>query len=134
MSNPIPTHEAFFYCLDALPMISAVGIMCFIHPGHVLVGLDSEFPKMSRAQKKVAKAEKKAEKRARKDGAKLLDPQGSDYGHETELEEGLHAGPQRTGPYGPVGGQEYQGYQPYDAHEAQNNYYSGGPATERALT
>lgn len=124
LSNPLPTHEAFFYCLDALPIFLAITIMNVIHPGHVLVGPDSDFPKLSRAQKKAAKAEKKAEKKARKAGAKLLDPQAGEYGHETELEDGLHhmhAEPQGTGPYAPVG-QYHQGYQPYGAHVARTDY------------
>ncbi|TVY14480.1 Protein RTA1 [Lachnellula arida] len=120
LSNPLPSHEAFFYCLDALPIFLAITIMNLIHPGHVLVGPDSDFPKVSRAQKKAAKAEKKA----RKARAKLLDPQGGEYGHETELEDGLHHGhaePQGAGPYAPVE-QYHQGYQPYGAHVARTDY------------
>ncbi|TVY31867.1 hypothetical protein LSUB1_G008679 [Lachnellula subtilissima] len=116
LSNPLPTHEAFFYCLDALPIFLAIAIMNVIHPGHVLVGPDSDFPRLSRAQKKAAKAEKKAKKA----GAKLL---GSDYGHEMDLEDGLHHGhaePQGTGPYAPVE-QYHQGYKPYGAHVARTD-------------
>jgi hypothetical protein len=115
-------------------MLIAVSLMCFIHPGHSLVGPDSEFPKMSRKQKKAAKAAAKAEKRAKKDGVKLLDPEGGDYGHETELEEGLHAGPQTSGQYAPVAVGGYQGYQPYGGNDVHNNYYAGGAASERTLS
>ncbi|KAF8850625.1 hypothetical protein BDZ45DRAFT_717756 [Acephala macrosclerotiorum] len=31
-SNPIPYHEAYFYCLDAVPMFLAEPIMCITHP------------------------------------------------------------------------------------------------------
>ncbi|TVY67364.1 Protein RTM1 [Lachnellula suecica] len=115
-NNPLPSHEAFFYCLDALPMLFAVTVLCFIHPGHVLIGPESEFPKVTRKQKKAAKAAKKAEKQARKAGVKLLDSDAMEYSHETELEEGLQGGQQQTSHYSSVGG--YQGYQQYggDSH------------------
>lgn len=79
---------------------------------------------MSRAQKKVAKAEKKAAKKAKKAGGKLL---GSDYGNETELEQGLraNAAPVQNGPYVPVAG--HQGYQPSGAEAP--HYYSTGTAS-----
>ena len=95
--------------------------MNVIHPGHVLVGPDSDFPKLSRAQKKAARAEKKAAKKAKKARAKLL---GSDYGQKMDLEDGLHhahAEPQGTGPYAPVE-QYHQGYQPYGARVARTDY------------
>ncbi|KAI9761959.1 MAG: hypothetical protein M4579_000742 [Chaenotheca gracillima] len=41
----VPTHEAFFYCLDALPMFAALCVFLVWHPGKYLVGPDSEFPK-----------------------------------------------------------------------------------------
>ncbi|TVY52979.1 Protein RTA1 [Lachnellula cervina] len=51
LSNPLPTHEAFFYCLDALPIFLAITIMNVIHPGHVLVGPDSRLPQaLARAE------------------------------------------------------------------------------------
>jgi len=115
-------------------MLIAVSLMCFIHPGHSLVGPESEFPKVSRKQKKAAKAAAKAEKRAKKDGVKLLGPEGGDYAHETELEEGLHTGPQRSGQYAPMPEGGYQGYQPYGGSDVHNTYYTGGVASERALT
>ncbi|KAI9826787.1 MAG: hypothetical protein M1819_007258 [Sarea resinae] len=65
-SNPVPNHEAYEYCLDAMPMLFAVFLMNFTHPGRVLVGPESEFPRISRKEKKRLKAEKKADKVARK--------------------------------------------------------------------
>ena len=63
-SNPLPFHEVYMYCLDALPMSIALFIMCISHPGHTLIGPDSEFPTVTRKEKKAAKAAKKAEKLA----------------------------------------------------------------------
>jgi hypothetical protein len=60
--NPVLNHEAYIYCLDALPMAIALYAMAFSHPAHTLVGPDSEFPKLSRAEKKMAKEVKKKEK------------------------------------------------------------------------
>jgi len=40
----IPTHEAFFYVFEALPMSLALWMLNAIHPGRYLVGVDSEFP------------------------------------------------------------------------------------------
>jgi len=65
-NNPIPYHEAYMYCLDALPMASALYVMSLSHPAHTLVGPDSEFPKLTRAEKKQAKEAKKNEKREKK--------------------------------------------------------------------
>ncbi|CZR52838.1 related to phospholipid-translocating ATPase [Phialocephala subalpina] len=68
-SNPIPYHEAYFYCLDAVPMFLAALIICITHPGMILKGVNAEFPKVTRKEKK---AEKQRRKEA-KSGAKLLD-------------------------------------------------------------
>jgi len=43
-SNPIPFHEAYFYVLEAVPMLLAVLSFNIIHPGSFLVGPDSELP------------------------------------------------------------------------------------------
>lgn len=87
----------------------------------MLIGPESEFPKLSRKQKKAAKAARKAEKKAAKNGVKLLDPEVGQYSHGTELEEGLHI-PQQTGQvgeYSPIAGHEYQ---PYASHVGNSNY------------
>ncbi|KAJ7603405.1 RTA1 like protein-domain-containing protein [Mycena polygramma] len=45
LDSPITMHEAPFYCLEALPMFVALLFWNLFHPGQVLVGPDSEFPK-----------------------------------------------------------------------------------------
>jgi hypothetical protein len=64
--SPITQSEVPFYVLEALPMFVALALWNVWHPGKVLVGPDSEFPKLTRAQKRAAKAEKKAEKEQKK--------------------------------------------------------------------
>ncbi|KAJ7226284.1 RTA1 like protein-domain-containing protein [Mycena rebaudengoi] len=61
MISPITQTEVPFYVLEALPMFVALALWNVWHPGQVLVGPDSEFPKVSRAQKRAEKA-KQAEK------------------------------------------------------------------------
>ena len=36
-------HEAFFYCLDSVPMFFGFGLFNIYHPGRVLVGPGSSF-------------------------------------------------------------------------------------------
>ncbi|OJD31022.1 rta1 domain protein [Diplodia corticola] len=69
-SNPIPFHEEYSYALDAFPMMVALLLLAVFHPGRSLVGPESEFPKMSRKEKKAAKRERKAEKKAMKASTK----------------------------------------------------------------
>ncbi len=58
-------------CLDALPMFIAIALMNVVHPGSVLKGEGSEFPKgPTRKEKKAAKKEKKAAKKAAKKALK----------------------------------------------------------------
>lgn len=65
--NKLPYHEVYFYVLDAMPMFIAIGIMNIIHPGTVLVGPGSEFPKgPTRKEKKEMKKAKRAEKQIAK--------------------------------------------------------------------
>lgn len=63
-------NEAYIYVLDALPMFFAILLLNIFHPGRVLVGPESEFPKLSRKQKKALKEEKKKEEKARKKAEK----------------------------------------------------------------
>ncbi|KAJ7124337.1 RTA1 like protein-domain-containing protein [Mycena epipterygia] len=56
--SPITMHEAPFYCLEALPMFVALSLWSVFHPGQVLVGPDSEFPKKVKKSKKAAQPEK----------------------------------------------------------------------------
>ncbi|GAQ05992.1 hypothetical protein ALT_3313 [Aspergillus lentulus] len=69
-TNPILTHEAYEYVLDAALMFLALLILNVIHPGRVLQGWESEFPKVSRQEKKRIKQEKKEAKRAEKERKK----------------------------------------------------------------
>jgi hypothetical protein len=69
--NPLPFHEAYFMVLEALPMFLACLIMNIVHPGTVLKGEGSEFPKgPTRKEKKELKRIKKEEKKARKEQKK----------------------------------------------------------------
>ncbi|TQB73133.1 hypothetical protein MPDQ_006050 [Monascus purpureus] len=58
--------EAYPYVLDTLPMFLALAVLNVLHPGRVLRGPDSEFPRLSRAEKKRVKKEKKAQKATKK--------------------------------------------------------------------
>ncbi|GAB1318302.1 RTA1 like protein-domain-containing protein [Madurella fahalii] len=77
--NPIPFHEEYIYALDCFPMMVALLILAIYHPGRYLVGPDSEFPRLSRKEKKAAKREKKAAKREKKEAKKQAKEQ---KGHE----------------------------------------------------
>ena len=69
--NPIPYHEAYFMALDALPMFVAIALMNAVHPGRILKGEGSEFPKgPSRKEKKEAKRDRKEKKRLEKEEKK----------------------------------------------------------------
>lgn len=87
--NPLPYHEAYFMVLDALPMLIACMLLNFAHPGMVLQGEGSEFPKgPSRKEKKEAKRVKKEEKRAAKERKKIEKKErkrGSFGGDQVEL-------------------------------------------------
>jgi hypothetical protein len=45
-------HEAPFYCLEATPMFLALLLWNVYHPGRILVGPDSEFPKKEKKSKR----------------------------------------------------------------------------------
>jgi hypothetical protein len=51
-------NENFAFGLDALPMLIALLLLNVAHPGWVLYGPDSEFPRLTRKEKKEAKLEK----------------------------------------------------------------------------
>jgi len=61
-SNAILTQESYPFFLDAFPMALALILLNIMHPGLVLKGPDSEFPKVSRAEKKALKQKKKEQK------------------------------------------------------------------------
>ncbi|KAJ7479876.1 RTA1 domain-containing protein, partial [Mycena latifolia] len=56
--SPITMHEAPFYCLEALPMFVALMLWNIFHPGQVLIGPESEFPKKVKKSKKAKNSEK----------------------------------------------------------------------------
>lgn len=70
--NPIPFHEVYFYVLDASPMWLACVLLNIVHPGRILQGEDSEFPRLSRKQKKAAKLAKKEAKKAAKEEKRAM--------------------------------------------------------------
>jgi RTA1 like protein len=70
--STIPTHEAYFYCLEALPMFIALLIMNITHPGRTLIGPDSEFP--SRKQRKEEQRIKKEQKRTEREQKRQMNP------------------------------------------------------------
>ncbi|PNP56026.1 hypothetical protein FNYG_15387 [Fusarium nygamai] len=77
--NQLLIHEEYPLGLDATPILIALVLLNIMHPGFVLRGPDSEFPKLSRKEKKAIKQQKKMEKKqakevkkARKTGAQEL--------------------------------------------------------------
>jgi len=66
-SNPVPFHEQYTYALDCFPMMLALLILAVWHPGRYLVGPASEFPRLSRREKKERKREAKAAVREEKE-------------------------------------------------------------------
>ncbi|KAE8453202.1 hypothetical protein EG329_011269 [Mollisiaceae sp. DMI_Dod_QoI] len=71
--NKLPYHEVYFLVLDAAPMFIALVLFNIVHPGMVLKGEGSEFPKgLSRKEKREAKRVRKEEKRAAKEAKKAL--------------------------------------------------------------
>ena len=65
-------------------MMAALLILAIFHPGRYLVGPDSEFPRLSRKEKKAAKQEKKAAKQEKKEARK----HAKKYGRGTDDSEG----------------------------------------------
>jgi RTA1 like protein. len=58
LDSKIPLHEAFQYCLDSLPMLLALVMLNFVHPGRVMPGTGSEVP--SRKERKKMSIDTKA--------------------------------------------------------------------------
>ena len=69
-SNPLLSHEWYSFALDGTPMLIALTLLNIFHPGTVLRGPESEFPKLSRKEKKILKQEKKEARLAAKAGKK----------------------------------------------------------------
>ncbi|KAE9374872.1 hypothetical protein N431DRAFT_533814 [Stipitochalara longipes BDJ] len=58
--SSIPTHEAYQYCIDSLPMLGALVILNVLHPGRIMPGEDSNLP--SRKKRKLEGICNKSEK------------------------------------------------------------------------
>ncbi|KAG8669041.1 hypothetical protein FPOAC1_008428 [Fusarium poae] len=71
--NALLIHEEYPLGLDATPILIALVLLNIMHPGFVLRGPESEFPKLSRKEKKALKEEKKQAKKARKAGAQEVE-------------------------------------------------------------
>ncbi|KAH6879318.1 RTA1 like protein-domain-containing protein [Alternaria rosae] len=56
----IPNHEAYQYGLDSVPMLLALVLLNFLHPGRIMPGKDSDLP--SRKERKVKGIRNKGEK------------------------------------------------------------------------
>ncbi|EWZ41528.1 RTA1 like protein-domain-containing protein [Fusarium oxysporum Fo47] len=68
--NQLLIHEEYPLGLDATPILIALVLLNIVHPGFVLRGPDSEFPKLSRKEKKALKQQKKMEKKQAKEAKK----------------------------------------------------------------
>ena len=44
LSSTILHHEAYQYCLDSLPMFTALLILNIVHPGRIMPGKESDIP------------------------------------------------------------------------------------------
>lgn len=61
--NPLTTHEAYFYVLEAVPMFLALVSFNIIHPGRIITGPHSDMPGLVSLKNKFA----------RRQGKELLD-------------------------------------------------------------
>ena len=59
LSQNISNNEAYMYCFDALPMVLALMTFHLWHPGKVLAGPESEFPKRKQAKNQLIQEEMK---------------------------------------------------------------------------
>ncbi|KAM0358189.1 hypothetical protein ACHAO7_000648 [Fusarium culmorum] len=71
--NTLLIHEGYPLGLDATPILIALVLLNIMHPGFVLRGPESEFPKSSRKEKKALKEQKKQAKKDRKAGVQQLE-------------------------------------------------------------
>jgi hypothetical protein len=60
-AGPSNLQETYGYAFDALPMILALLALALFHPGRFLIGPDSEFKKISHAEKRAQDAWRKHE-------------------------------------------------------------------------
>ncbi|KAK6333622.1 hypothetical protein TWF730_003808 [Orbilia blumenaviensis] len=84
----LTTNEAYFYVLEASPMAIACLTWNFFHPGRFLVGPDSEFPRLTRKEKKAIKAEKKRAKQEKKQEKKEEKQRNKEWKKETRRARG----------------------------------------------
>ncbi|ESZ96750.1 hypothetical protein SBOR_2894 [Sclerotinia borealis F-4128] len=70
--NPISYHEWYFMVLDPLPMLIAVALINMVHPGRILVGEGSEYPRLSSREKKGVKRLQKMDSKAAKDEKRAI--------------------------------------------------------------
>ncbi|MCJ1236349.1 hypothetical protein MMC14_004330 [Varicellaria rhodocarpa] len=64
INSSVPHHQVYAYIFDSLPMVCALVLLNIVHPGRILVGPESEFPK----KVKLSKEEKRRVKEDRKQG------------------------------------------------------------------
>ncbi|KAH6995832.1 RTA1 like protein-domain-containing protein [Ilyonectria sp. MPI-CAGE-AT-0026] len=67
--NALTTHEAYFYALEAVPMLLAIGAFNIMHPGKLMTGPNSEMPGLIRSVRNWI---------AKKRGKQLLDSASED--------------------------------------------------------
>ncbi|KEZ41408.1 hypothetical protein SAPIO_CDS7536 [Scedosporium apiospermum] len=79
--NPILKSENYVFCLDGLPVLLGLILLNVLHPGLVLRGPDSEFPRLSRKEKKALKREKKEAKKQLKAEKKQRKMERKEGGH-----------------------------------------------------
>jgi len=117
--NEIIREEAYPYALDVGPMILAALCLALFHPGRYLQGPDSDFPRMSRKEKKAMKAEQKAMKRhAKHKNARIEKDDISLPDSQTNLSQ------QEAGMYNPRYNGQY-GDPRYGNYGRSNNYQQG---------
>ncbi|KAI9034939.1 RTA1 domain-containing protein [Aspergillus affinis] len=65
-ANPVLTTESYEYVLDAAPMFLALLALNMFHPGQIIRGERSDFPRLTRAEKRELKQQRKDMKRDKK--------------------------------------------------------------------
>jgi hypothetical protein len=65
--SDIPSHEAYQYGLDSVPMLLALVVLNFIHPGRIMSGKDSDLP--SRKERNLEGVRNKPGKISRSSGS-----------------------------------------------------------------
>jgi hypothetical protein len=66
LNNQIEQNEWYVYVFDMAPMFLALLVFHIYHPGKVLVGPDSEYPKVTKEEKRLRKEQKRAVKQEKK--------------------------------------------------------------------